>query len=177
MTITILQHDAAEGPGIIADWALARGHRLAPVHLYRGDSLPVAAEALVVMGGPMNIYQDRDYPWLRAERMTPGVADWSADAGRTWPEVVAAHRDLLTDPELRAAYFAAEDPLAAYGLPMAPVADMGHVLVLRAQRAVLRKWLVDLPWARAGEVTVANSGDLAKEAGLLPAEALVPQSR
>jgi GMP synthase-like glutamine amidotransferase len=30
--------------------------------------LPAAANFLVVMGGPMNIYQDRDHPWLRKER-------------------------------------------------------------------------------------------------------------
>ncbi|HEX2172453.1 MAG TPA: hypothetical protein VHL09_08405, partial [Dehalococcoidia bacterium] len=75
------------------------------------------------------------------------------------------------------AYFAVADPVTIYGLPMAPVQDMGNVLVLRAQRGILQKWLVDVPWARAGQVTVANSGDVAKEAGLLPAEALVPESR
>ncbi|HEX2171831.1 MAG TPA: hypothetical protein VHL09_05250, partial [Dehalococcoidia bacterium] len=86
-------------------------------------------------------------PWLRAFRATPGIADWSADAGRPWPEVVAVHQALLTDPDLRAAYFAVADPVTIYGLPMAPVQDMGNVLVLRAQRGILQKWLVDVPWA------------------------------
>ena len=58
---------------------------------------------------------------------------------------------------------------------MAQLQTLGNVMVLRAQRGVLQKWLVDTPWASAGQVTVANSGDLAKEAGLLPADALVPQ--
>ncbi|HEX2171303.1 MAG TPA: N-acetylmuramoyl-L-alanine amidase, partial [Dehalococcoidia bacterium] len=93
-------------------------------------------------------------------------------AGRPWPEVVAVHQALLTDPDLRAAYFAVADPVTIYGLPMAPVQDMGNVLVLRAQRGILQKWLVDVPWARAGQVTIANSGDVAKEAGLLPTAAL-----
>ena len=118
--------------------------------------------------------QGRD-DWLRAARSTPGIADWSSDAGKPWPEVVAAHQALLTDPDLRAAYFAVSDPVTIYGLPMAPVQNLENVLVLRAQRGVLQKWLVDTPWASAGQVTVANSGDLAKEAGLLPADALVPQ--
>ncbi|HEX2173349.1 MAG TPA: hypothetical protein VHL09_13000 [Dehalococcoidia bacterium] len=116
-------------------------------------------------------------PWLRAFRATPGIADWSADAGQPWPEVVAAHQALLTDPDLRAAYFAVADPVTIYGLPMAPVQDMGNVLVLRAQRGILQKWLVDVPWARAGQVTIANSGDVAKEAGLLPPDALIAQAR
>ena len=66
------------------------------------------------------------------------------------------------------------DPIALYGLPMALIEDMGDVLVLRAQRGIIQKWLVHTPWARAGQVTIANSGDLAKEAGLLPTGALDP---
>jgi hypothetical protein len=58
---------------------------------------------------------------------------------------------------------------------MAPPQDMGGVIVLRAQRKVYQQWLGDRPWARAGEVTVANGGDLAKEGGLLPPAAIVPQ--
>jgi GMP synthase-like glutamine amidotransferase len=35
-----------------------------------GESLPKenAFDMLLLMGGPMNIYMDRDFPWLRAER-------------------------------------------------------------------------------------------------------------
>ena len=43
------------------------------------------------------------------------------------------------------------------------------------QRAVIQQWKVDVPWARAGETTVANGGDVAKEAGLLPQDATQPQ--
>ena len=113
--------------------------------------------------------------WLRTARATPGSADWTSDTGKPWDEVVAAHQALLTDPDLRAAYFAVSDPVTIYGLPMAPVQNLENVLVLRAQRGILQKWLLDTPWAKAGQVMVANSGDLAKEAGLLPADALVPQ--
>lgn len=110
--------------------------------------------------------------WLLTERATPLPADWSSDAGLAWPDVMAAHLELLTDPDIRASYFAVEDPVTVYGLPMAPIQDQGNVLVLRAQRGILQKWLVDVPWAKVGQVTVANSGDLAKESGLLPESAL-----
>jgi hypothetical protein len=40
---------------------------------------------------------------------------------------------------------------------------------------VLQQWKQDVPWARAGEVTGALGGDIAKEAGVLPdPEALKP---
>ena len=114
-------------------------------------------------------------PWLPTVRATPAIADWSSDAGRSWPDIVAAHQALLTEPDIQTVYFAVGDPVTLDGLPMAPIQDMGNVLVLRAQRGILQKWLTDVPCAAAGQVTVANSGDLAKEAGLLPAAALDPE--
>jgi GMP synthase (glutamine-hydrolysing) len=70
MNIRVLQHAANEGPGEIARWARARGHAVEVTHLYLGEALPApgAFDLLVVMGGEMNVYQDRDYPWLKAER-------------------------------------------------------------------------------------------------------------
>ena len=71
-------------------------------------------------------------------------------------------------PALRDAYFAVDDPLRWYGLPTSRVITYEHVHTIRLQRAVLQQWLVDLPWASAGEVTVANGGALARGAGIFP---------
>ncbi|MGH8046682.1 MAG: type 1 glutamine amidotransferase [Chthoniobacterales bacterium] len=70
MNLHVLQHIHCEGPGCIADWARERGATISTTHLYRGESLPDpgTVDFLVVMGGPMNIYQDRDHPWLLGER-------------------------------------------------------------------------------------------------------------
>jgi GMP synthase-like glutamine amidotransferase len=67
--ISVLQHAAFEGPGEIAAWAEKHGHAVSVCHLYRGDALPApdSFDLLVVMGGEMNIYQYRDWPWLKAE--------------------------------------------------------------------------------------------------------------
>jgi GMP synthase (glutamine-hydrolysing) len=69
MKIGVLQHAAFEGPGEIAEWAKQRGHSVSICHLYQGDPLPVLDDfdLLVIMGGEMNIYQYRDWPWLKAE--------------------------------------------------------------------------------------------------------------
>jgi GMP synthase (glutamine-hydrolysing) len=71
MRISVLQHAANEGPGEISRWAQERGHSISIHHLYLRDALPDAGafDFLVVMGGEMNIYQDRDWPWLKAERL------------------------------------------------------------------------------------------------------------
>lgn len=70
MRIVSLEHAEAEGAGKIARWAELRGHALAVVRLDLGEPLPAHAsyELLVIMGGGMNVYQDRDFPWLPAER-------------------------------------------------------------------------------------------------------------
>jgi len=59
-----------EGIGKIADWIRDRGHEVTGTHLYRGDALPAddAFDFLVIMGGPMNIYEYRRHPWLPAEK-------------------------------------------------------------------------------------------------------------
>ena len=58
------------------------------------------------------------------------------------------------------------------GLPLA-VHDYGALVSVRLQRATLQLWKTDMPWAAAGTVVVGNGGDVAKEAGLWPAEATV----
>ena len=59
-----------EGMGKIADWIHDRGHSVSCTHLYRGDSLPSheTYDLLLIMGGPMNIYEYRNHPWLPAEK-------------------------------------------------------------------------------------------------------------
>jgi len=70
MRIHSLEHQPAEGPAKIGDWAAARGHSLARTALYAAEAPPEldALDLLVIMGGGMNIYQHRDHPWLVPEK-------------------------------------------------------------------------------------------------------------
>lgn len=78
MKILWFQHVAFEGLGLIEPWLRARGHEIEAVRWWAGETVvPGAAEAcdwLIVMGGPMNIYQHRDHPWLMAEKAAIGSA-------------------------------------------------------------------------------------------------------
>lgn len=113
--------------------------------------------------------------WLLAERLTPLPFDHRVDRTLPWEAVVARHLALLDGyPAIRARYFAEPQWLDRYGLPVS-TAEFDGVRVVRCQRAILQQWLSDTPWARAGEVTIANGGELAREAGLLPADALAPE--
>lgn len=68
--IHYLQHVPFEGPAGIVKWARKKGHKLTGTHLYNYEVLPHIDEFdfLVVMGGPMNIYEEGDYPWLKYEK-------------------------------------------------------------------------------------------------------------
>ena len=71
-----LQHVPFEGPGCIETWAASAGFRLTASRMYRDDPLPSMAhfDWLIVMGGPMNIYEDVQYPWLKSEKAFIGQA-------------------------------------------------------------------------------------------------------
>ena len=70
MHIHYLQHVPFEGPGNILDWVQRGGHTLGATRFYCGDPLPAVEtlDLLVVMGGPMNIYEEANYPWLVDEK-------------------------------------------------------------------------------------------------------------
>jgi hypothetical protein len=134
-------------------------------------------------GGPVNIVnvmQDLSSlgkdEWLEKERFTPGPLPADFDAGRAPQDVPAAHLALLSeDSEIEAFYRNSSDAVRRFGLPTSKVTDMGEYLVaIRCQRTVLQRWKKDMPWAKEGQVTIANAGQIAVEAGLFPAEGFRP---
>ena len=70
MKIHYLQHAPFEDLGSIADWIQSKGHALTCTRLYQGEILPNPAEFdwLIIMGGPMNVYETDRYPWLTGEK-------------------------------------------------------------------------------------------------------------
>lgn len=70
MRVHYLQHVSFEGPANIESWAKKQGWEVAGTHMYRSDRLPSMDEFdwLVIMGGPMNIYEEDEFPWLTSEK-------------------------------------------------------------------------------------------------------------
>lgn len=70
MNIHYLQHVPFEGPGNIMDWVRRGRHTLGATRFYCGAPLPPVEtlNLLVVMGGPMNVYEEARYPWLADEK-------------------------------------------------------------------------------------------------------------
>ncbi len=66
----VLQHLAVEHPGIFRDFMRADGITWETVELDAGETLPDVAkyDALLVMGGPMDVWEEHEHPWLIAEK-------------------------------------------------------------------------------------------------------------
>lgn len=115
--------------------------------------------------------------WLAVYRQTPPPLDTAPDSGLAWDRIVARHLAMLdkVPPALKQQFLADPNWLDHYGLPVA-TQDLANSVVVRAQRATLQYWKEAVPWAASGSVTVANGGDLAKEAGLFPWLAVTPEN-
>lgn len=76
MRVHWLQHAEHEELGCIGAWLAHRGHRVAGTRLHAGEPLPPADsfDWLIAMGGPMNVYQHEEYPWLAGEKAFIGDA-------------------------------------------------------------------------------------------------------
>ncbi len=76
MRIHYFQHVPFEGLGCIEQWATTHGHDLSVTRFHLDEALPGVDEIdwLIVMGGPMNIYEEAQYPWLAPEKQFIGQA-------------------------------------------------------------------------------------------------------
>ncbi len=70
MNIHWFQHVPFEGLGSIEKWAGRNGHSLSCTRLFAGDPLPQYNQfgLLIVMGGPMGVYDEQEYQWLISEK-------------------------------------------------------------------------------------------------------------
>jgi GMP synthase-like glutamine amidotransferase len=77
-----LQHVPFEGLGCIEPWAAAKAFDISCTRLFADEPLPAIGtfDWLVIMGGPMGIYDLDEHPWLAAEKK---FIKSSIDAGKT----------------------------------------------------------------------------------------------
>ena len=71
MNIIILQHIKIEDPGYIKDLMLADGFNLTTIELDEGEKIPDNLnkfDAMFCMGGPMDTFMEKQYPWLVEEK-------------------------------------------------------------------------------------------------------------
>ena len=70
MHILVLQHERVEHPGIFRQFLREDGHSWDAVELDEGEKLPAldGYDALWVLGGPMDVWEEDAHPWLAEEK-------------------------------------------------------------------------------------------------------------
>jgi GMP synthase-like glutamine amidotransferase len=70
MNIHWLQHVPFEGLGCIEPWLAANSHTVTCTRFWAGDALPATetVDGLIIMGGPMGVYDEALYSWMAAEK-------------------------------------------------------------------------------------------------------------
>jgi GMP synthase-like glutamine amidotransferase len=70
MKFLVLQHIPIEHPGIFRDFMKKDNIKIHTVELDEGESIPdlKSFDAMIVMGGPMDTWQEEEYSWLKPEK-------------------------------------------------------------------------------------------------------------
>lgn len=70
MNIHYFQHIPFEGLGSIQQWTESHDHTLSVTQFFRDDAFPKIEDIdwLIVMGGPMGVYDENIFPWLVKEK-------------------------------------------------------------------------------------------------------------
>lgn len=70
LRVHCFQHVAFEDLGCIKEWCAIHGHPVTYTRFYKNESLPEAEDFdwLIVMGGPMGVYDEALYSWLPPEK-------------------------------------------------------------------------------------------------------------
>ncbi len=70
LNIHYFQHVEYENLGCIEEWANDMGHKITYTKFFKADPLPQInnLDWLIILGGPMNIYEENKYSWLIKEK-------------------------------------------------------------------------------------------------------------
>lgn len=92
MRFLVLQHVDVEHPGVFRDFWQQAGIAWDAVELDEGESIPDLApyDAMVVMGGPMDVWEETEHPWLVPEKAA--IRRWVYDMGRPFLGLCLGHQ-------------------------------------------------------------------------------------
>jgi GMP synthase-like glutamine amidotransferase len=88
----VLQHHPDEDPGALGPMLTAAGLDITTVELDQHESIPPLHDfdVLLAMGGPMDVWQEAEHPWLVAEKAA--IRHWVSDLGRPYLGVCLGHQ-------------------------------------------------------------------------------------
>lgn len=96
MKVLVLQHLAVEHPGVFRDFLREDGFTWTTVEVDEGEAIPDLEpfDVMMVMGGPQDVWQEDEYPWLKPEKAA--IRRFVADMRRPYFGLCLGHQ-LLAD--------------------------------------------------------------------------------
>jgi GMP synthase-like glutamine amidotransferase len=96
MHLLVFQHIECEHPGSLRQFLNADGVQWDAVNLDQGDAIPdlAAYDALCVMGGPMDVWDVEEHPWLVTEKAA--IRRWVRELKKPYLGLCLGHQ-LLAD--------------------------------------------------------------------------------
>lgn len=133
-----------------------------PTRLYRDEPLPAVedVEILVVMGGPMHIYEEARYPWLAEEKR---FIDRVIAAGRRVLGICLGAQ-LVADVLGAKVYANAEREIGWFPIETAAAASTSNLFAAFPQKLEVFQWHRDTFDMPAGAVHIARSAGCANQA-------------
>ncbi len=94
--VLVLQHMDSDTPGRFGDFLTADGFTMRTVMLHRGQPMPSLAgyDLMLVLGGPMDVWEEQRYPWLAAEK--EAIGEWVRDRGKPYLGICLGHQLLAS---------------------------------------------------------------------------------
>ena len=94
--VLVLQHHPDEDPGALGSMLHTAGLAITTVELDAGEQIPALDpfDMLIAMGGPMDVWQETEHPWLVAEKAA--IRHWVTELDRPYLGVCLGHQ-LLSD--------------------------------------------------------------------------------
>ena len=96
MRFLVFQHAAVEHPGVLRDFLRADCIPWDAIELDQGAAIPPfeGYDALMVLGGPMDVWQEDRHPWLALEKVA--IRQWVNERRAPFLGVCLGHQ-LLAD--------------------------------------------------------------------------------
>jgi GMP synthase-like glutamine amidotransferase len=144
--IHYFQHVAHEGLGSIEEWISFSGHSLTSTRFFESTRLPEISDIdwLIVMGGPMSVHDEEQFPWLVKEKE---FIRQTVDAGKTVLGICLGSQ--LVSVALGArVYKNKEREIGWFDIELTPFAQAGNLFFDMGKRLKVFHWhgdTFDLP--------------------------------
>ncbi|MDP9137844.1 MAG: type 1 glutamine amidotransferase, partial [Pseudomonadota bacterium] len=137
--VVIFQHMDNDSPGRFGEFLAADGFLADTVMLHRGDPIPSLDryDLMLVLGGPMDVWEEDRYPWLAQEKKA--IAGWVAAGDKPYLGICLGHQ-LLASALGGEVGLARTKEVGVFDIAFAPQAASHPLVAGLPQRMKVTQW-------------------------------------